>query len=268
MNKILLLFLIASFFAPILSRMSDCHIGYEKLYIINHGTGSYLGRGNEILPRILAHKGLDANAVLDENKGLDASENEGLDDNEELVENDNEEFLGQKESDDNENGNKVVDTVNKDAEIALEDDQQAITDPSEVPKLEKRFEVVLDQEYAVWCFNDLSKTFYDNSEPDLKYSTKTNIVYNGVYGRSLEVKNGNLRRNFIDLLSRGQASFFGNWQISYLQKSGMFSIRILIGDRAGLALSAVSSDPADGVALKKYKPGNPLQQWIIIKVNF
>ena len=78
--------------------------------------------------------------------------------------------------------------------------------------------------------------------------------------------NGNLRRPVIDLFSTSQDSFSGDWSISYLPDSSLFSIRIVRNDKVGLALSAVSSDGADGVTLKKFNKRDPLQQWIIFPV--
>ena len=265
MNKILLLFLIASFFAPILS---DICPDTDQLYIINHGTGLSLGNSDQIQTRILKQKGFDVNAELGENKRLHANENEGVDDNEELVENDNEEFLGKKGSDDSEtldeNENNVVDdTVNKSYD---DNDEKALASAGPIANVLKlRFKIALDLAYQKWCFNDASRTFYDSYQPPSnRYSTKTNIIYNGVrYTRGIEVMNGNLRRPVIDLFSTSQASFSGDWSISYLKKSGMFSIRYLRSDGVGLALSAVSSHHADGLTLKKFNPRNPLQQWII-----
>ena len=209
MNKILLLFLIASFFAPIFSD-TTIHTCAEAdlLYIMNHCTGYYLGT--------------DGGYIL----GLD---------------------------------NKLLDE--KSAE-ALEDNIQDESIPSDIGTLK----TALDYDHAQWCFNDMDRTFYEQSEPPKKYSKKTNIKIQGArYHKALVVRHGNLRRAVIDVVITSQISSYGDWSISYLPKSGMFSIRTLMANRLRLVLSAVSSDPADGVTLKPFNPRDPLQQWIITK---
>ncbi len=307
MNKLLLIFLIATIFAPILSH--SCPSG-DLLYIINRGTGFFLGvdENRRVLGGIKEIP-LDLDENI-ENNELEEKENEGPFKNEdEIIQKyDEKEFNEQENSELNENDRKVFlgnhNDENDDQKLAEEnkdeisheydekdfdeqdnnselkendckedDDEESDDDDKKSSKGHEGFKglrvgpnkkIVLNYLYQKWCLNDVRRTFYNNFNPAEKYAKKTNIVFNNARGKKIvEVKNGNLRRKIIELIPKDQASFYGNWRITYLPKSGMFSIRTLIKNRLGLALSAVSRNPADGVTLKAFRPRDPLQQWII-----
>ena len=228
MNKpFFFFFFISIIFAPILS--NSCSEP-DLLYIINHGTGYFLGV--DFPTRILE---LDTKNPL-----------EGLDENNSLPA--NEELAGNQELSENENQN------------VLTDDKQA-NSQSEVPN----YKIVLNYLFQKWCFHDITRTFYNNLEPPNKYSDSTTIVLDtpsAHFTKVLGVMNGDFSKPVFDLLPY-QNSFYATFRISYLPKSGLFSIRTIIGNELGLALSAVSSNHAHGITLKPFSPRNPLQQWII-----
>ena len=228
MNKLLLILLIATIFVPILSHTCP---QADLLMIINRGTGYSLGVDFQT-------------RILDVSGKIPEKENDNVPN-----ENDNALLAGDKDSDENQ-GNEFL--VKKGFDANEEPEEKSLA-PTQ--------KIVLNYIFQKWCLNEEGRNFYKNFDPAKKYASKTNIVFNGA-GRTtrvVKVKNHML----LDLIAISQASSSANWRITYLPSSGMFSIRSLIETRMGLALSAVSSNPADGVTLKSFNPSNTLQQWII-----
>ena len=254
MNTLLLIFLFENIFSTILS--SSCPVA-DLLYIINHGTGYFLGideyHKSLVSIKKVQYKEFKNNKCVDEydTKWDDDFEVLVYNDTKELDENDNKEF--------DENDNKEF----------YENDNKVFKEDKRVyarKRIELNKEIVLNYAYQKWCLSDVSRTFYNKCELSKKNAKNTSFVFNDNSGEKvLEIKDGELSNSVIDLIPKDKASCYGNFRIVYLPKSGMFAIRTLIKNKVGLSLSAVSFDPADGITLKPFDPeeNDTLQQWII-----
>lgn len=125
--------------------------------------------------------------------------------------------------------------------------------------------VVLNYNYQQWCLNDQSRSFYTPLANPSKSAANTGIVfYNDNGDNVLNVQNGVLSNAVLNLVPAADAHCHdAAWEITYLSGSGMFSIRTIVPNSELLAVSAVSTDPADGVTLKPFNADDTLQQWIL-----
>ena len=125
--------------------------------------------------------------------------------------------------------------------------------------------LILNYNYQEWCLNDESRSFYTPFKNPDKNTDRTGIVFYNTDGEKvIEVKDGVLSNAVLDLIPRDQAGCHeAEWQISYINESGMYSIKTVLQNSQNLALAAVSYTPTDGVTLKPYNPADVLQQWIL-----
>lgn len=125
--------------------------------------------------------------------------------------------------------------------------------------------IILDYNYQQWCLNDQSRSFYTPLANIGKSTSNTGIVfYNDNGDNILNIQNGVLSNAVLNLIPSSEAQCHNaEWEVAYLPNSGMFTIRTVIPNSDMLALSAVSSTPADGVTLKPFNADDALQQWIL-----
>lgn len=125
--------------------------------------------------------------------------------------------------------------------------------------------IVLNYDYELWCLNDESRSFY-TPVPEINRNTPNTgiVLYKRGENNVLQVRGGVLTNAVLDLVPADQATcYVADWEITFLPESHMFSIRTVLENESQLSISAVSTDPKDGVTLKPFNPADTLQQWII-----
>lgn len=120
----------------------------------------------------------------------------------------------------------------------------------------------------IWCMDDESAPTWQVFRGS---STSRDMVrfYCGNSNFVMEVQEGNLDDAVIGLVD--QAANVGNaayWQIIPLLNSNSVSILTTLSSSELLALSAVSSQPAEGVTLRPYDSADPLQTWVFIDKDY
>jgi len=125
--------------------------------------------------------------------------------------------------------------------------------------------LVLNYDYQLWCLNDESRSFYV-PVPELNKNTPNTgiVLYKNGENNVIQVRGGVLSNAVLDLVPVEEATCYeADWEITFLPDSHMFSIRTVLENASQLAISAVSTNPQDGVTLKPFNPADTLQQWII-----